>query len=208
MSGLAAGKIGSSGAKKPPEVKDMIANNVVRNWNDYARNDHMRHFGYQGWRTWMYTGILDFSYGYQLTQGLVSVLEGLKSPPAIVPPVCEDVTLEVEFRTDERPLENWWTLTGTGICNGGYRYSRYPENFFTDENYQSVEKLCVPPGPYKMEVVDEGGDGIGMGRLWNEQGHYKVTWNDEVLAQGKDIGAGETTLFSTKECPPCEGKTS
>jgi len=103
----------------------------------------------------------------------------------------------VEFWKDISRTE-MWVLTGTGPSDGGYRHVEDLSATYGGRSpgwYKAVNK-CVPPGPYKFEVVDGG-------RVpWGEYGQYQVSVNGEVLAQGNQR---ETVQFSAGEGADCDG---
>ena len=176
----------------------MIVANAVRNWHLHGLTDYMRYFSREGYLLWFWTGAHDMNFAYQLTQGSATVIDGFESKPDPTL-TCdkEHVLVLVELWMDRCMYEEW-ALTGTGPSNGGYRHAENVGAFRNRDRpgyYIPVNK-CVPPGPYKFEILD------GCTPAWSGSGEYRVSVTGEVLAEGNQR---EIVHFSVGAVADCDG---
>ncbi|MXV38591.1 T9SS type A sorting domain-containing protein [Flavobacteriaceae bacterium Ap0902] len=106
------------------------------------------------------------------------------------PEDCDYNEINVRVKTDSYPGETSWFIydeNGRAIASGGnYRAANTTYN----------ESVCLPDGCYTFEIKDSEGDGICCGY---GNGSYSVTYNNEVLAEGGQFRASQSTDFCVND---------
>lgn len=100
-------------------------------------------------------------------------------------PECYDVSVELQL--DSYPQDTSWDIT-----QGGAIVAESPA--FAPGTTDDKQELCLPAGnDYVFTIYDVYQD--GMCCKWGE-GSYTVTSNGQVIKQGGEFGASESTTFS------------
>ena len=109
----------------------------------------------------------------------------ITSNPAQLPDECYDVTITQNF--DMYPQDESWDITQDGVI-----VASSPQ--VAADATQDVQELCLPMGDYVFTIYDLYGD--GMCCQWGEGNFVVSTNNNEIIADGAEFGASESTAFT------------
>jgi len=135
------------------------------------------------------------------------------SPARMLQPLCSGIDFVFTLRPDWYGDEITWALTNKDTGNVPLSGGPLPDYYYCYGNYDGdcadvIEyPVCLDPGCYEFVIYDSGGDGLRE----SQDGSYKLTVDGNIIREGGDYGASESTSFcstSTSAPAPTSSPTS
>ncbi|HRP42374.1 MAG TPA: M12 family metallo-peptidase, partial [Saprospiraceae bacterium] len=101
-------------------------------------------------------------------------------------PVCNDIRLKLEIKTDNYPMETTWKIKNAAnvtVLSGG--------PYFSPNTLNTID-ICLPDGCYNFVIYDEFGDGFCCNY---GNGYYKLKKESTELVNGSTFGSTEQKSF-------------
>ena len=103
-----------------------------------------------------------------------------------------DITIEYDDDPHETSFELWRRESGSGSNTMEESLIYKNEGNHGDSVYKKSQ--CLQEGEYEFTIKDKAGDGICCG-VMQGNGHYNVTTNGILIAEGGEFNRKETSLF-------------
>ena len=103
-----------------------------------------------------------------------------------------DITIEYDDDPHETSFELWQRESGSGSNTMEESLIYKNEGNHGDSVYKKSK--CLQEGEYEFTIKDKAGDGICCG-VMQGNGHYNITTNGILIAEGGEFNRKETSLF-------------